>query len=85
MTMDEALDHYLPNYRGRFADRFSAARRHALGYATEVRADRRAGGRSNSLEQFTGFKSRGLNAAQIYAQKIRPRLSQPQRCTTTSA
>ena len=29
----------------------------------------------NSLEQFTGFKSRGLTAAQIYAQKIRPRLS----------
>ena len=32
----------------------------------------------NSLEQFTGFKSRGLTAAQIYAQKIRPRLTQPQ-------
>ena len=31
-----------------------------------------------SLEQFTGFQSRGLNAAQIYAEKIRPRLSQPQ-------
>ncbi len=77
MTLDEALDHYLPNYRGGFCARLSAAGHHAAGHAVEVRADQRGGGR-----EFAGaihrLQSRGLTAAQIYARKIRPRLTPPQ-------
>jgi hypothetical protein len=74
MTLDEALDHYCPNYRGRFAADFpprviSRLDTQLKYVPTSVQVA------EQSLEQFTGFQSRGLVAAQIYAQKIRPRLS----------
>jgi hypothetical protein len=77
MTMDEALDRYLPNYRSGFAPDFSPRSINRLDTQLKY-VPTGVVAAENSLEQFTGFKSRGLTAAQIYAQKIRPRLSQPQ-------
>ena len=74
LTFEEALDRYLPYYRGGFAASFPprmvARMDTQLKYVpTGVHVA------EQSLEQFTGFKSRGLNGAQIYAKKIQPRLS----------
>jgi hypothetical protein len=74
MSMDEALDRYLPHYRGRFANDFSP--RLVTRMDTQLKyvpTDILVA--EQSLEQFKGFHSRGRAAAQIYAEKIRPRLS----------
>ena len=77
MTLDEALDHYLPNYRSGFAPDFPP--RAITRLDTQLKyVPTGVAVAENSLEQFSGFKSKGLTAAQIYAQKIRPRLTQPQ-------
>jgi hypothetical protein len=77
MTLDEALDHYLPDYRNHFAADFPP--RSVNRMETQLKyVPTGVVVAETALEQFTGFKSRGLNAAQIYAQKIRPRLTQPQ-------
>jgi hypothetical protein len=74
MTMDQALDRYLPHYRGRFAADFPPRVVNRMGtqlkyVPTGVLVA------EQSLEQFKGFQSRGRTAAQIYAEKVRPRLS----------
>jgi hypothetical protein len=74
MSMDEALDKYLPYYRGHFAadfpPRIVTRMDTQLKYVpTGILVS------EQSLEQFKGFQSRGRTAAQIYAEKIRPRLS----------
>jgi hypothetical protein len=74
MTREEALDHYLPNYRSGFALEFPPRTVNRLDTQLKY-VPIGVAAPENSLEQFTGFKSRGLTAAQIYAQKIRPRLS----------
>jgi hypothetical protein len=74
MTTDEALDRYFPNYRERFAADFPA--RVIARLDTQLKyVPMRVKVAEDSLEQFTGFKSQGLTAAQIYSKKIRPRLS----------
>jgi hypothetical protein len=74
MSMDEALDRYLPYYRGAFADSFPPRLVNRMGTQLKyVPTDILVA--EQSLEQFKCFKSRGLNAAQIYAEKIQPRLS----------
>jgi len=76
MSMDEALDRYLPNYRGRFANDFPP--RVVTRLDTQLKyVPTGVLVAEQSLEQFKGFQSRGLNAAQIYAQKIQPRLYNP--------
>ena len=77
MTLDEALDHYLPNYRSSFAHDFVPRSINRMDTQLKY-VPTGVAVAENSLEQFTGFKSKGLTAAQIYAQKIRPRLQQPQ-------
>jgi hypothetical protein len=74
MTIDEALDHYFPNYRERFAADFPATLVTRLDTQLKY-VPMRVVVAESSLEQFTGFKSRGLTAAQIYSKNIRPRLS----------
>jgi hypothetical protein len=74
MTVEEALDRYLPYYRGDFVRDFPPRLVSRMGtqlkyVPTSIMVA------EQSLEQFTGFKSRGLNGAQIYAKKIQPRLS----------
>jgi hypothetical protein len=76
LSMDEALDRYLPHYRGAFAQDFpprivSRLDTQLKYVPTGVKVA------EQSLEQFSGFQHRGLNAAQIYAKNIRPRLSNP--------
>jgi hypothetical protein len=74
MTMDEALDRYLPHYRGRFAADFPP--RVVTRMDTQLKyVPTGVLVAEQSLEQFKGFQSRGRTAAQIYAEKIRPRLS----------
>jgi len=74
MTMEEALDQYFPNYRERFAADFPP--RAIARLDTQLKyVPTGVVVAESSLEQFTGFKSRGLTAAQIYAENIRPRLS----------
>ena len=76
MSMDEALDRYLPNYRGRFANDFPP--RIVTRLDTQLKyVPTGVLVAEEALEQFKGFQSRGLNAAQIYAQKIQPRLYNP--------
>ena len=74
MTTDEALDRYFPTYRSRFAADFPA--RIATRLDTQLKyVPMRVMVAEPSLEQFTAFQSRGFSAAQIYAKKVRPRLS----------
>ncbi len=74
MSMEESLDTYLPNYRKRFAPDFPAHIATSLDtrlkyVPTNVMIS------EDSLEQLKGFQSRGLSAAQLYTENIRPRLS----------
>jgi hypothetical protein len=74
MTLDEALDLYFPTYRHGFSADFPARSITRLGAQLKY-VQTRVKVSEQSLEQFTGFQSRGLTAAQIYAKNIRPRLS----------
>jgi hypothetical protein len=76
MSFDEALDKYLPHYRGRFANDFPP--RVVTRMDTQLKyVPTGILVSEQSLEQFKGFQSRGLTAAQIYSNKIQPRLSNP--------
>jgi hypothetical protein len=74
MTMDEALDRYLPNYRGRFAadfppwafTRMDTQLKYVPTHVSVAEC---------SLKEFAGFQVGGLTATGIYTKKIRPRLS----------
>ena len=76
LSMDEAMNRYLPHYRGRFEHDFPP--RIVTRMDTQLKyVPTGVLVAEESLEQFKGFQSRGLNAAQIYAQRIQPRLSNP--------
>ncbi len=74
MSVEDALDRYLPDYRNGIAPDFPARIVTCLDtqlkyVPTSVMIS------EDSLEQFKGFQSQGLSAAQLYSKKIRPRLS----------
>lgn len=74
ITTEEALNRHFPTYRSRFAPDFPA--RIVARLDTQLKyVPTRVLVSEKSLEQFTGFQLQGRLASQIYAEKIRPRLS----------
>ena len=74
LSAAEGLDRYLPHYRSCFAPDFPGHLVSRLGtqlkyVPTGVIAS------DNSLEEFAGFASQGMTAAQLYAKKMKPRWS----------